>query len=144
MFYQIYLPSNLRRTLEAFCLQPPTQTLDNHIREILTIVKVLKCEKWYRTYINKPNLTQDIIIIKGENDLIRGDSLSSSHNFTQSLSHSGFYQIFLPSNPRITLDAFGLQAPTQTFDRHIIEILTIVKVQKNVKNNIGHDKISHT
>ena len=44
-FYQIYLPSNLRRTLEAFCLQPPTQTLDNHIREILTIVKVLKCEK---------------------------------------------------------------------------------------------------
>ena len=56
-------------------------------------------------------------------------TISLSHSVTQSLR---FDQIYPLSNPRITLDAFGLQAPTQTFHRHIREILTLVKV-KNVK-----------
>ena len=50
-------------------------------------------------------------------DVFRGDSLSSSHNFTHSVSQSvTFFQKYLLSNPTRTLEEFGLETPIKPLE----------------------------
>ena len=72
---------------------------------------------------------------QGEYDLIRGDSLSRSHNFTHSLTNSltnslTFYEIYLSSSHRITQEAFSHQATTKTYDKQIRDMLIIAEQSK--------------